>query len=341
MNRIIICSGLLFLSILLLSSTFSEPNLEVNADTPVWEVLKYFGEPDPNHTTTETNAEIGKNLIETGYKDGRKFSLAAPQSKHFKCTACHNMQKEDPDLRVSDPEARLEYALENDLPFLQGTTLYGAVNRMSFYNDDYEKKYGDLVRPARNNLREAIQLCAVECSQGRRLKDKELESVLAYLWTLQFKLSDLDLDAQAMKQIKKATQNHRSGERNNAILKLVKSHYLSGSPAHFIPPPSDRKAGAPYTGRPEKGKLIYDLSCKHCHFNQRYSYYNLNDSKLSMRHLARHASKYSRYSIYQVARYGTSPFPGKRSYMPQYPVEKMNEQQLEDLRAYLDTQSEN
>lgn len=340
MNKIITFSGLIFFSIILLSSTLNTTlDLEITPDTPVWEVLKYFGESDPNHTTQETDAEMGKNLIETGYKDGRKFSLAAPQSKHFKCTSCHNMQKEDPDLAVSDPEARLEYALENNLPFLQGTTLYGAVNRTSFYNDDYEKKYGDLVKPARNNLREAIQLCAVECSQGRRLKTKELESVLAYLWTLEFTLSDLDLDAKTMADIKAAKENQSPGEMNKPILERLKSRYLSGSPAHFIPPPSDRKTGASYTGRPEKGKLIYDLSCKHCHLNQRYSYYNINDSKVSMRHLARHASKYTRYSIYQVARYGTSPFPGKRSYMPQYPIEKMNEQQLEDLRAYLDTQS--
>ena len=41
------------------------------------------------------------------------------------------------------------------IPFLQGTALYGAVNRTSFYNGDYEKKYGSLVSKARNDLREA------------------------------------------------------------------------------------------------------------------------------------------------------------------------------------------
>ena len=98
------------------------------------------------------------------------FIGCGKQSKHFVCTSCHNIQKEDPDLSIADPQARLEYARDMELPYLPGTTLYGAVNRTSFYNGDYEKKYGDLVKPARNNLREAIQLCAVECSQGRALR---------------------------------------------------------------------------------------------------------------------------------------------------------------------------
>ena len=64
-------------------------------------------------------------------------------SKYYVCTTCHNLEIEDPDLRVSDPETRLTFAKENDLPFLQGSTFKGIVNRESWYNDDYVKKYGD------------------------------------------------------------------------------------------------------------------------------------------------------------------------------------------------------
>jgi len=56
---------------------------------------------------------------------------------------------------------------------------------------------------------------------------------------------------------------------------------------------------------------------------------------LSFKHLAKHFGKYSRYSTYQVSRWGTSPTAGKEAYMPQYTAEKMSVQQLEDLKAYV------
>jgi len=59
-----------------------------------------------------------------------------------------------------------------------------------------------LVKPARNDLRKAIQLCAVECSQGRALEDWEMESVLAYLWTIGLKMNDLSFSKKELKSIK-------------------------------------------------------------------------------------------------------------------------------------------
>ncbi len=312
----------------------------ISAETPVWEVLRKLGAEAPNHELRNdlpgVSVEMGKNIVLNGFKKTNK-GLATPQSKHFKCTACHNVKREDPDLSVADPEARLAYAEKMGLPFLQGTTLYGAVNRSSFYNDDYEKKYGDLVKPTRNNLREAIQLCAVECSQGRRLDDVELESVLAYMWTLELKLSDLEMDAKEMSQVQEAVANMKKGQVNESMIQQINSHFLAGAPAHFVPPTPDRKAGAGLVGRPDRGKVIYELSCQHCHGAKRYSFYNLDDSATSFKHLAQHMTRYTRYSIYQVARYGTSPIPGKRAYMPQYTKEKMSDQQLEDLRAYIES----
>lgn len=343
MNRLWTFIGVVISSLFLLGWS-TAPDNTINADTPVWEMLMALGESAPNHVVNENvggevSATIGKNIVLGGYKTDRKVALVAPQSKHFKCTACHNVLKEDPDLSKSDPEARLDYALQNNLPFLQGTTLYGAVNRTSFYNDDYEKKYGSLVTPARNNLREAIQLCAVECSQGRLLKPNELESVLAYLWTIQLKVSDLNISPALISEVEQAMQEDWGETDKEALRQKIKSHYLAGSPAHFVDPPGDRKAGAPFTGRPERGKIIYELGCQHCHENERYSFYNLDDSKYSFRHLAKHIPKYSKFSLYQVARYGTSPIPGKRAYMPMYSIEKLSEQQLEDLRAYIEQQA--
>ncbi len=313
-----------------LAMTENRVAVEVSVETPVWEVLERLGEPSPNHSITflppKASVEVGRNIVHFG---STKIKAVKQQSAHFVCTSCHNTEKEFADLRDTDPQKRLEYAAEHNLPFLPGSPLYGVVNRSSFYNGDYEKKYGKLVIPARNDLREAIQLCAVECSQGRALKDWEMESVLAYLWTLELKMEDLaipvaDYHKYTIKSVDAAD-----------LITEIKSYYNQDSPAHFVAPPDDREAGYGMQGDPANGEPIYKLSCLHCHEDQRYSFFDLNDGKLSRRLLAKHFPSYSYYSSYQFIRYGAPSHPGKRAYMPQFTSEKMSNQQVEDLRAYL------
>lgn len=305
-------------------------------DKTVDEVLRHLGdEPLPHLVDTSmkwVSAETGEALVKSGVGQGPGGFNTARQSKHFVCTSCHNVEKEDPDLAVSDPQARLLYVKDKGLPFLQGTTLYGVVNRTKFYNGDYQKKYGDLVYAARDNIREAIQLCAEECAQGRRLRDWEVESILAYFWKIGLRMEDLVLEEREWADIQKAIAGNGDKE---GVIRLIKRKYLAGSPATFVTPPEDRQVGYKLEGDVENGKMIYDLSCLHCHENGRYAFYRLDDSRFSFRHLDRHFSRYTRYSVYQVARYGTSPLNGKRAYMPNYTLEKMSNQQLEDLRAYV------
>ncbi len=307
----------------------------------VSEVLTKLGDKSikfpPQYQLRNVSIENGKRLFHTGFSTKSSGKRTKKQSKHFVCTSCHNVEREDPDMSVTDPQARLEYAKEKGIPFLQGTTMYGAVNRENFYNGDYYKKYGDLVLKARNNIYEAIQLCAVECAQGRKLKQWELESILAYLWTLELQFDDLILSDDEKDFIETAM---KEDIQKDSAIAIIKSKYLKGAPATFILPPENRKTGEAYVGDPQNGKLVYDLSCKHCHENERYSFFALDDSKLSFRHLKKHLPTYSRYSMYQVTRWGTSPLPGKGSYMPHYTKEKMSEQQLQDLRAYVLQQAE-
>lgn len=341
MKKFLYLSILLFVFILLTALVPKPtPVMEIDKDTSVWELLEKLGEPEPNHAIKNlprnASVEIGRDLVLKGVSKPKIGKSSSLQSKHFVCTSCHNIEREDPDLKVVDPAARLQYAKQKGIPYLQATTLYGAVNRSSFYNDDYEKKYGDLVIPTRNNLREAIQLCAVECSQGRRLRDWELESVLAYLWTLEFKLDDLGLTPEEYQSLEAATKMDVDEASKKDLRTLIKSKYLAGSPAHFVEPPADRKKGGNLQGNPDNGKLVYDLSCKHCHEGQRYSFFNLDDNKTTFKFLNKHFKKYTRYSTYQVVRYGAQSNPGKMAYMPQYSKEKMSDQQLADLRAYVE-----
>ncbi len=290
----------------------------------------------PDFSIEGVSALQGKNIVMFGRAEKPKGGKTSKQSKHFVCTACHNIVKDDPSLMFNDPELRLDYAIENKLPFLQGSSLYGAVNRTSYYNGDYLKKYGKLVAPARNNIREAIQLCAVECAQGRLLEPWELESVLAFLWTIDLKIKDLNLSAKESELIDQALTGKDAGQKSSAV-KIIKGKYAEGAPATFVYPPEDRKKGYAQSRPADKsrGKAIYEQACLHCHENNRYAFYNLDRSNFSLNHLANHFEKYDRYSVYQVSRYGTSPIPGKRTYMPQFTLEKMSNQQIEDLRAYL------
>lgn len=310
----------------------------VKPETPVWDVLEQVGVSSPHDVDASikgASVEIGRSLFHDGFADKPGGGTTKRQSKHFVCTSCHNTQREDPDLTQADPQARLDYAKENNLPLLQGTTLYGAVNRTSFYNDDYEKKYGKLVIPARNNIRKAIQLCAVECAQGRALKDWETESILMYLWSLQLTLNDLKLSKEEYASIEKGMDQKKA-----SVASLIQSKYLSGSPAHFVKPPENRTEGYAYTGDAANGKLIYELSCLHCHENKRYSLFELDNNEMTFDYLERHIPRYSHASLYQVTRYGVRPLYGKRSYMPQYTAEKMSDQMVEDLRAYIVDRSE-
>lgn len=328
-------------AILIFAGFTQEDNFTVGKATPVWQVFEYFGEAPPNHAMdneTEEMIQQGKELVlkgKTRSSNGKKTRL---QSKHFKCTSCHNVVKDEGNLATMDAQARLDYCKENNLPFLQGTSLYGAVNRTSFYNDDYQRKYAGnpRIEKSNNDLREAIQLCAVECAQGRPLKKWELDAVLAYLWSLELKMGDLDLTDEEFAKIRAAGDSD-----GKEIISLLKSKYKQAAPAKFGYSPKDAKAGyANITGNPDNGAVIYDLSCLHCHEEKRYSMYELDNSKMTFQHLKRHIPKYDRYSIYQVARYGAPSSPGKRAYMPQYSMEKMTDQQLEDLRAYVDARSE-
>ena len=313
-------------------------NAQINIEktTTVQEVLELLGDEAPNHTAVEgASAALGEALFKTGIakKEGGRSGV---QSKHFVCTSCHNTVKEDPDLRSNDPQARLEYSAKNDIPFLQGTSMYGAVDRRKFYNGDYYLKYGESVKKANNDLREAIQLCAVECSQGRLLDNVELESTLAYLWTIGLKMEDLTLSEDDWQRIK---ADAKDKQKHTELVTFIKSFYMDDSPATFIKPPTDRKAGYGLAGNADNGKLVYDQSCKHCHENMRYSFFDLDDSKMTFQHLKKNFSKDNRYSVYNLIRNGTYPVYGKGAYMPRYTKEKLTDQMVEDLRAYVERES--
>ncbi len=332
-----ICFGFAVIIIILSTASFNEQPVQLVPNETVNSLLLALGDAQLphqiDHSIEGVSAKRGEEIIKNGFTVNHKGNKVRKQSKHFVCTSCHNLVKEDPNLSVSDPEDRLRYAIENDLPFLQGTTLYGAVNRTSFYNDDYYKKYGDLVYEARGDIRNAIQLCATECAQGRALEDWEIESILSYLYDIDLKVGDLRFTSIERDFIEKALNEETS---KSEAIEIVKSKFLSGSPATFVDPPVKRKNLVFDKPDLQMGKMIYERSCLHCHANGKYSYLTLDNTKLTFAHLSKKANGYKRHSMYQVIRYGVPSYVMKKSYMPHYTAERMNEDQLNNLRAYID-----
>ena len=106
-----------------------------NESIPVYQVLKELGDPMPAHYPPQRDEQVvkqGEEIVKYGVTrrpDGTKSKV---QSRFFVCTDCHNLRREDPDLRISDPYTRLDYAIQNRLRFLPGTTFYGIVNRTTW-----------------------------------------------------------------------------------------------------------------------------------------------------------------------------------------------------------------
>ncbi len=308
-------------------------------ETPVIDVLMALGEEAPAHYIAEidsTKARMGEQMVHEGRAELPDGGHSKYISAIYVCTDCHNQVREDPVLARPNPEDRLKYAIERNLPFLQSTTFWGMVNRESWYNDDYVQKYGDLVDPARSSLYEATQLCARECSSGRYLEEWEAEAINHYYWTIQLHIGDLDLSDPELSFIAKAMDGDSDDQRKEAI-RILKSKYLLASPADFVEPPEDRWKGYADTqpGDPDVGRMIYDKSCMTCHRYGGPSLFVLDHSKKSYKLFAKNIWKDSPYALYDIIRHGTYAEPGHRQYMPLYTADRMSNQQLEDLRAFL------
>lgn len=316
--------------------SFSGDEEQWNENTAVYDVLFHLGEPKPQHYRDNISPELienGRQIAMFGKMKGGKYV-----SKFYVCSSCHNSVREDPDLTVVDQDARLDYAHSENIPYLQSSTFWAMVNRESWYNDDYVKKYGDLVVKANKSLEESIQLCATVCSQGRRLENEEMDALLAYFWSLQLKLSDLNLNDFERSIIYQA---YNDADKGDEVIQLIKSKYLLKSPATFGDIPGDKSKGYELTGRSDKGSVIFNNSCKHCHRANGESDVVFNDSKSTFKWFAKHIEDDSQLSLYNIIRIGTYSESGHKEYMPHYTIEKMSNQQVEDLRTFIEEKIKN
>jgi hypothetical protein len=310
----------------------------IGPEVPVVNTLEKLGVTKPAHYISETDpawVSLGKSIVYEGHgiiPGGEPTDLV---SEYFVCTDCHNQVREDEILVEPTPESRLNFAIEHDLPFLQGTTFWGVVNRESWYNGDYEKKYGEAVKTARTDLKESIQLCAKECSSGRYLDENEMKGVLHYLSSLELNLSDLDLNQDDYDRI----HADDFGIDAQSDIDWIRSKYFTASPASFGYPPGNMKSGYSMSRPPDAqlGLEIYQRACLSCHQKEGPAELILDASKQTFKKFCKHFNDTHDFNLYSIIRYGTSPEPDQMQYMPLFTKERMSNQQVEDLREYIAT----
>ncbi|WP_070138526.1 c-type cytochrome [Crocinitomix algicola] len=297
----------------------------------VEDALLLSGSEYPNHYIEKLDldsARMGEEMIRYGaLLDGSNTRI----SKYFVCTDCHNLVMESEDPSDESPDAVLKYGKLHDIPYLPASTFYGMYNKSTWYNDDYLKKYGDLVYPARDSLVNAIQLCATQCSQGRPMESWEIRSVLHYYKSIQLKIEDLNFTAIELKQFLK----HLDTDKHKALAQL-KGKYNQANRAHFGTNKIPEIPG--YTPNYENGRYVYTKGCLHCHDAEKgITNFTLSNSNLSLNYLHRKKDKYNNLAVPHITRYGTYAMSGRKQYMPMYSFEKLSEEQMLDLLYYIKT----
>jgi mono/diheme cytochrome c family protein len=335
--KVFIFSIFSFLFGLLYSSPWNE-NIELE-DTPpnkyVIEFLNDNGVEGPLHYIKDLDSakiQEGEDLVTIGYTRRNKINTKRI-SKHFVCINCHNTQAESNDLKSISPEIRFDYMMKNKLPFLPGSTLYGVVNRSKYFVGDYEKKFGQLALNARDTLSNAIQLCAEISSEGRKLEDWELESIMHYLNSIQLHLYDLNFNQDEIGILK--------SDDKSKVANLVQQKYTTPEKATFGFPQAANIRQKGIKGDWKKGEYIFKFGCMHCHNPEGITVFTLEEDQFNRTFLRERLDKTNNRSIYEITRKGTQPKKIKKTYMPLYTYEKLTDEQLEHLAAYLNYKPKN
>lgn len=317
----------------------SANQLEITDATKVWKVMSSLGKVNVNalYKNTEHDVQKGQELVNTGQTTDFKGKPTPSTSPKLTCIACHSTQPEHPAYGTLDPQKRLEHADSMSLPFLPGPPLYGVVNRISFFMDDYQHKFqqknGFAIRDGHRNIRLAIQACNTVYAKGRNLANWELESILAYLWTLELKMGDLGVPDSLVTIINESIKTNRG---NSKAVNLMRYYYPEVYPATLVPPipVEERQEVSPILNDYKNGRAVWRRSCLHCHANRRFSSLKLDSSPTTFKWLKKHMDTGSRHDFYDAVRYSPNS-KANRTRPPHYTAERMSDKQLQDLRFFI------
>jgi cytochrome c2 len=298
----------------------------------LWDLRLSLGAHPPQHISFRQNnelARIGEKIVNDGIlpRPGAK-----KQSLYYKCVDCHTVDRAD----------------EEASPNIQGSTFWGIVNRESFYNEVYQKKYGSLVKDAADDLREAVQVCSTTCSQGDRLTEKELDAILAYFWSKELKIKDLQLSKPGPDENEAEIQdllskvNKAKPSDATELLARIDSGYTKAAPATLHNTSETEEALAGLTGDWQRGKEIWTTGCMRCHNQEEYMeeglpYFTSDGEQYRDPEVA----EFDVEELPELLREGTNPPPFvKGYYMPYFTSEKLSDQGIADLNAFLSSHME-
>lgn len=315
------------------------PSLEITKNTMVWKVMTSLGKVNVNVLDKEKlfSKHKGEQLVTRGYTSSFKGNKTALTSRKLFCVACHTVEKEHPNANNVSPQSRLEHGDSMSIPFLPGAPFYGLVNRIAFFNNDYQEIFTSknriAVQVGHRDIRKAIQACNTLYAKGRTLDSWEIESILAYLWTLELKVGDLNIPDTIITTIEKAINTNKDNAR---AVNLMRRYYKEVYAASLVLPLpiGERNLISPVLNDFANGKKVYRQSCLHCHAGKRFSNFRLDASQKTFKFLKKHFDAPTRYSIYDAVRYSPGS-KGNKTTPPHYTAERMSNQQLQDLRFYI------
>lgn len=311
----------------------------ITDQTKVWSVMSGLGKVNVNALYKNPQHDVlkGEQLVTKGITVDFQGKTTPRTSPKLTCIACHTVTPEHPILGTMDPQSRLEHADTAGLPFLPGAPLYGLVNRVAFFTDDYQKnfkhKHVQALKDGHRNIRLAIQACNKVYAKGRTLDDWEIESILSYLWTLELQMGDLKVPDTIVSIIEQAIASNKNGSK---AVNLMRRYYPEVYPATLVAPIAFKKRPevSPVLNSYQNGKRVYKRSCLHCHANKRFSNFKLDRSQKTLKFLKKHLDTNSKYSIYDALRYSPGS-KANRSNVPHYTAQRMSNQQIQDLRFYI------
>lgn len=325
--------------------------LNLTDSTRVWDLLVSFGKIRLNRIDTSVqgySAEKGRELVEQGWTTNSKGKKTARISKFFNCGACHSQTREAETFANPSPEKRLEYAVKNQTPFYSASTFMGLVNRQSFFNGAYWQRYLTTpeTKPANYDLSTAIQVCVTQHTQGRVLEKWETQSIIAYLWTLEFKMNDFVFSTEDMDKIKFAIDQNRSLKR---AVDIIENKYTRAVPATFPEPMPFRTLESSQLNDPkrfENGKALYESACLHCHApvqnptNYLVTNKDFGNETWIYKYLNLAIQEGAPHSLYKMTRLGL-PAGRKTAAKPAYTKEKLSDDQITDLRIFIQKMANN
>lgn len=315
------------------------PPLDITNQTKLWKVMTSLGKVNTNALDEDRRFDVtkGQQLIMSGYTTNFKGKKTAPTSPKLTCVACHTLELEHPQPSTINPQSRLEHADSSGIPFLPGAPLYGLVNRVAFFTNDYQGIFAHKdhlsLQAGHRDIRKAIQACNMVYGKGRVLEAWEIESILAFLWTMELKVGDLHMPDSIIASIEESIRTNTNNARS---VNIMRRYYPEVYPATLAGPIplGKRKKISPVLNSFTNGKRVYRQSCLHCHSNKKYAHFKLDSKQKTFQFLKKHFDDTSRYSIYDAIRYSPGS-KANRTGPPHYTSERMSDQQIQDLRFFI------